>query len=76
MKKKNVLDFSQALKNTSSCSILQFGKNITKGLGAGSNPEIGKKSAIEDYDYIKDILDGADMIFITSKIILSEFANI
>lgn len=57
---------AQALKNTSTCSILQFGKNITKGLGAGSNPEIGKKSAIEDYDYIKDILDGADMIFITS----------
>lgn len=57
---------AQALKNTSTRSILQLGVNITKGLGAGANPEIGRQSALEDKDKIKDILEGADMIFITA----------
>ena len=57
---------SQALEASPVPIKIQLGVNLTEGLGAGSNPEIGKKSAIEDYDYIKDILDGADMIFITS----------
>ena len=57
---------AQALRNTAARSVLQLGTNITKGLGAGANPEIGKQSALEDKDKIKDILEGADMIFITA----------
>ncbi len=57
---------AQALKNTAARSILQLGTNITKGLGAGANPEIGKQSALEDKDKIKEILEGADMVFITA----------
>ncbi len=45
---------------------IQIGKNITKGLGAGSNPEIGRNSAEEDKNILKSILDGADMLFIAS----------
>ncbi len=45
---------------------IQIGKNITKGLGAGSNPEIGKNSAEEDENILKSILNGTDMLFITS----------
>lgn len=57
---------SQALKTTQAPVVLQLGVNVTKGLGAGANPEIGKQSALEDRDKIKDVLDGADMIFITA----------
>lgn len=57
---------AQALKNSSSRSILQLGTNITKGLGAGADPEIGRRSAIEDKDRIHDVLEGADMVFITA----------
>ena len=57
---------AQALKNASAKSILQIGTTITKGLGAGANPEIGRQSALEDKDRIKDILEGADMVFITA----------
>lgn len=57
---------AQALKNTSAHSVLQLGNNITKGLGAGANPEIGRQSALEDKDRIRDVLDGADMVFITA----------
>ncbi len=45
---------------------IQIGKNITRGLGAGSNPEIGKNSAEEDKNILKSILSGTDMLFITS----------
>lgn len=57
---------AQALKNSSVRSILQLGTGITKGLGAGANPEIGKQSAIEDRERIQDALEGADMVFITA----------
>lgn len=57
---------SQALKTTHAPVVLQLGVNVTKGLGAGANPEVGKQSALEDRDKIKDVLDGADMIFITA----------
>ncbi|MBT4964168.1 MAG: cell division protein FtsZ [Francisellaceae bacterium] len=57
---------SQALKTTQAPVVLQLGVNVTKGLGAGANPEIGKQSALEDRDKIKDVLDGADMVFITA----------
>ncbi len=45
---------------------VQLGSNLTKGLGAGSNPDIGREAALEDIDSIKDALYGADMVFITA----------
>ena len=57
---------SQALNNLKAKTILQMGTSITKGLGAGANPEIGRQAALEDRDQIADILSGADMVFITA----------
>ncbi|OGT22968.1 MAG: cell division protein FtsZ, partial [Gammaproteobacteria bacterium RIFCSPHIGHO2_02_FULL_42_13] len=57
---------SQALKASNARTLLQLGSEVTKGLGAGSDPKIGRQSAEEDRDRIKEILDGADMIFITA----------
>ena len=57
---------AQALNNLKAKTILQMGGNITKGLGAGANPEIGRQAALEDRDEIAEILSGADMVFITA----------
>ena len=57
---------SQALQRTNAKSTLQLGTEITKGLGAGANPEIGRQSALEDRDRIHDVIAGADMLFITA----------
>ena len=57
---------AQALNNLKAKTILQMGSNITKGLGAGANPEIGRQAALEDRDEIAEILSGADMVFITA----------
>jgi len=57
---------AQALKDLDNKSLIQLGGNITKGLGAGANPEIGRQSAMEDRDRIADALKGADMVFITA----------
>ncbi len=57
---------AQALKNAQARTILQVGDGLTKGLGAGSNPEIGRQAALEDRDRIAEIIDGADMVFITA----------
>ncbi len=57
---------AQALKTNSAQTILQLGTNITKGLGAGADPEIGRQSALEDKDKIVEALTGADMAFITA----------
>jgi len=57
---------SQALSNIDAKTILQMGSGITKGLGAGANPEIGRQAALEDRDEIAAILAGADMVFITA----------
>jgi cell division protein FtsZ len=56
----------QALNTSCAAKKLVLGDKITKGLGAGSNPEVGKRSAEESIDDIKAILDGADMVFITA----------
>ena len=56
----------QALKLSQAPVKLQFGAKLTKGLGAGANPEIGRKAALEDTDKILEALDGADMVFVTS----------
>ncbi|VFM95045.1 MAG: cell division protein FtsZ [Candidatus Kentron sp. G] len=57
---------AQALKKSSARTLLQIGGTVTKGLGAGANPEIGRQSALEDRDRIVDVLQGADMVFITA----------
>ncbi len=57
---------AQALSNLKAKTVLQMGSNITKGLGAGANPEIGRQAALEDRDEIAEILAGADMVFITA----------
>ncbi len=57
---------AQALKHSSVRTILQLGTAITKGLGAGANPEVGRQSALEDRERIREMLDGADMVFITA----------
>ena len=57
---------SQALKSSSVNTCLQMGTNVTKGLGAGANPEIGRQAALEDRERIVDLLDGCDMVFITA----------
>ena len=57
---------AQALKHTDIKTILQLGTSITKGLGAGANPEVGRQAAMEDKERIKDALEGADMVFITA----------
>jgi cell division protein FtsZ len=57
---------AQALKGLNVKTILQLGSGITKGLGAGANPEVGKQAAMEDRDRIADALEGADMVFITA----------
>ena len=57
---------AQALQNNSARTVLQLGTNVTKGLGAGANPEIGRQAALEDRERLVDLLDGADMVFITA----------
>ncbi|WP_343153060.1 cell division protein FtsZ [Buchnera aphidicola] len=57
---------AQALEKVEVKKKIQIGKRITKGLGAGANPEIGKRSAEEDRDILKTILKGADIIFIAT----------
>ena len=57
---------AQALSDIRSKTVLQLGGAITKGLGAGANPEIGRAAALEDRDRIADALRGADMVFITA----------
>ena len=57
---------AQALKNVGARTVLQLGPGVTKGLGAGTNPDIGRKAAIEDRERIAEVLEGADMVFITT----------
>jgi cell division protein FtsZ len=57
---------AQALKTSTISTTLQLGANITKGLGAGADPEVGRKAALEDRERIKEVLQGADMVFITA----------
>jgi len=56
----------QALKNSRAPVRLQLGETLTKGLGAGADPHIGKNAALEDIDKIRESLEGADMIFIAA----------
>lgn len=56
----------QALKKSSAKTLLQMGNSMTKGLGAGARPEIGRDAAMEDRDAIAELIEGADMLFITA----------
>jgi cell division protein FtsZ len=57
---------AQALKDIGDATILQLGNGLTKGLGAGANPDVGRQAAMEDRDRIADVLQGSDMVFITA----------
>jgi cell division protein FtsZ len=57
---------AQALAENMAPIKLQLGENLTKGLGAGANPEVGRKAALEDVEKIREVLKGADMVFITA----------
>ena len=57
---------AQSLNDLGDATILQLGGTLTKGLGAGANPEVGREAALEDKDRIAQVLEGADMVFITA----------
>ncbi len=57
---------AQALTKLKHASVLHIGNNLTKGLGAGANPDIGRQAALEDREHIIELLSGADMVFITA----------
>lgn len=57
---------AQVLKKINARTTLQIGSNLTRGLGAGSNPETGKQAALEDRDRLEEVLRGSDMVFITA----------
>jgi cell division protein FtsZ len=56
----------QALDASLAQTKLAIGQDLTKGLGAGANPEVGRKAALEDYARISELISGADMVFITA----------
>jgi len=57
---------SQALAASLASTKIQLGSELTKGLGAGANPEIGRKAALDDYERLSEIIEGADMVFVTA----------
>ncbi len=57
---------AQALKNSAAGTVLQLGGSVTKGLGAGANPEVGRQAALEDRERIMELIRGTDMLFITA----------
>ncbi len=57
---------AQALRGSKAPVKIQLGAKLTKGLGAGANPEIGRRAALEDTDKVIDALEGADMVFVTA----------
>src|SRR6476469_583152 len=56
----------QALRMSRAARKIQLGVTLTNGLGAGANPEVGRKAALEDSDKIIEALEGADMVFVTA----------
>src|SRR5690606_33960278 len=56
----------QALKQCLAPVKLQIGEKLTKGLGAGSNPDVGRQAALEDTEKIIELLEGSDMVFVTA----------
>ena len=56
----------QALNSSKAPIKIQLGSKLTRGLGAGANPEVGRDAALEDHEKIMDVLEGADMVFVTT----------
>src|SRR5947207_7281006 len=56
----------EALQHNRAGTKVQIGAQVTKGLGAGANPEIGRQAALEDRDKILDVMEGADMVLVTA----------
>ncbi|MGR9072229.1 MAG: cell division protein FtsZ [Gammaproteobacteria bacterium] len=57
---------AQSLRKLSVDTIVQLGSELTKGLGAGTDPEVGRQAALEDKDRLKEVMEGADMVFLTA----------
>jgi len=57
---------AQALSRNKAKTLMQLGSNVTKGLGAGANPEVGRQAALEDRERITELIEGADMLFLTA----------
>jgi cell division protein FtsZ len=57
---------AQALERSQALNRIQLGESVTKGLGAGANPEVGRRAAMENQDQLKEHLSGSDMVFITA----------
>ncbi len=57
---------AQALRKAAATKVLQIGGELTKGLGAGANPEVGKQAAMDDRDRIHEMIEGSDMVFLTA----------
>src|ERR1044071_10511340 len=57
---------AQALNNSAAPTKLNIGNAVTRGLGAGADPERGRKAALEDHQRIKELISGADMVFVTA----------
>jgi cell division protein FtsZ len=57
---------SQALAASLAPTKLQLGSDLTKGLGAGANPEVGRKAALDDYERLSEVIEGSDMVFVTA----------
>ena len=57
---------AQALERSQALNKIQLGESVTKGLGAGANPEVGRRAALENQDQLKEHLSGSDMVFITA----------
>ena len=57
---------AQALRRSGVSKMLQLGENLTKGLGAGANPDVGRQAAIEDRDKLAEVLDDVDLLFINA----------
>ena len=56
----------QALNVSLAPTKIQLGVDVTKGLGAGANPEIGRKAALDEYEKLSEVIEGADMVFVTA----------
>lgn len=57
---------AQALRNTNARTVLQIGSSITRGLGAGADPEVGRQAAMEDRDRVREVIEGCNLLFITA----------
>jgi cell division protein FtsZ len=57
---------TQSLEQSAASNRIHIGSDVTRGLGSGSNPDLGRAAALEDYDHLKSLLKGSDMVFVTA----------